>query len=101
MGGLIMSKVLMEMTRFRVGDAGHTIFGPPNGKPLPDTIATIHKAGYEYRHLLAAAPELLDACYKAIELINKARNEGVLEARTVLAAAVSKAHGIRNGKIER
>lgn len=33
---------------------------------------------------------LVDACYKAIELINKPRNEGVFLARAVLAAAITK-----------
>ena len=28
-------------TPWRVGDAGHTIFGPPNGKPSPETVATM------------------------------------------------------------
>ena len=25
--------------KLRVGDAGHTLFGPPNGNPSPETIA--------------------------------------------------------------
>lgn len=43
--------------------------------------------------LIAAAPELLEAAWRAIELINRPRNEGVFEARAILAAAIAKAEG--------
>ncbi len=43
---------------WRVGDAGHTVFGPPNGTPSPQTIASdIRKVGDS--RLIAAAPDLL------------------------------------------
>lgn len=29
---------------WRVGDAGATVFGPPNGNPSPETVATVRKA---------------------------------------------------------
>lgn len=45
------------MSGWRVGDAGHTIFGPNNGAPSPETIATVRKR--ENAPVLAAAPELL------------------------------------------
>lgn len=43
--------------------------------------------------LISAAPDLLEAAWRAIELINKPRNEGVFEARNVLSAAIAKAEG--------
>jgi hypothetical protein len=45
---------------WRVGDAGHTIFGAPNGNPSPEVIATLHKGGYKARHMIASAPEMLE-----------------------------------------
>lgn len=45
---------------WRIGDAGYTVFGPPNGNPSPETVAaTTHKKN---ARLIAAAPELLAAC---------------------------------------
>lgn len=45
---------------WRAGDAGHTVFGPPNGEPSPQTIAGNVRIGADAR-LVAAAPELLAA----------------------------------------
>lgn len=45
---------------WRIGDAGTSIFGPPNGQPSPETIAT----GVRTRAnacLISAAPDLLKA----------------------------------------
>jgi hypothetical protein len=45
--------------RWRVGDAGHTVFGPPNGTPSPEIIASnIRKAN---ARPVAAVPEMLEA----------------------------------------
>ncbi len=33
-------------TAWRVGDAGHTVFGPPNGNPAPEVIATVRKPAH-------------------------------------------------------
>jgi hypothetical protein len=44
---------------WRVGDGGRTIFGPPNGNPSPETIATVTKRCNAA--LIAAAPALLEA----------------------------------------
>lgn len=41
---------------WRVGNAGNAVFGPPNGNPSPETIATVKK--WENASLIAAAPEL-------------------------------------------
>jgi hypothetical protein len=57
---------------WRVGDAGHTVFGPPNGAPAPERVATIHGGTADMAavtrafimkdnaRLIAAAPELLE-----------------------------------------
>lgn len=37
---------------WRVGDAGHTIFGPKNGTPSPETIASVRK-GDNARRIVA------------------------------------------------
>jgi len=42
---------------WRVGDAKVTVFGPPNGNPSPETIASIRKGANAA--LIAAAPDLL------------------------------------------
>ena len=44
---------------WRVGDNGHTVFGPPNGNPSPLTIA--HDLYRPNARLIAAAPEMLEA----------------------------------------
>ena len=52
---------------WRVGDAGHTVFGPPNGKPSPETIARV--LDVRNAPLLAAAPELYAALERLLESI--------------------------------
>ena len=42
---------------WRIGDAGWTVFGPPNGNPSPKTVANV-KSKRDAR-LIAAAPDLL------------------------------------------
>ncbi len=44
---------------WRVGDAGHTVFGPPNGNPSPESIALVRSK--DNARLIAAAPEMLEA----------------------------------------
>ena len=44
---------------WRIGDAGKTVFGPPNGQPSPATVARVtHKAN---ARLVAAAPQMREA----------------------------------------
>ena len=50
---------MQKLESWRVGDAGHTIFGPPNGTPCPEVIATLKSK--KHARLIAAAPELLEA----------------------------------------
>lgn len=44
--------------KWRIGDAGLTVFGPPNGNPSPEVIARCYKR--EHARLIAAAPEMLE-----------------------------------------
>lgn len=46
---------------WRSGDRFNTIFGPPNGNPSPQTIATVFKGHEGNARLLSAAPELLQS----------------------------------------
>lgn len=80
---------------WRVGDAGATIFGPSNGTPTPETIATITHAPIvsdqkkANARLIAAAPCLLDA-------LKHIRDEGTaLPAylRAIAELAIVKAEG--------
>lgn len=59
---------------WRIGDAGHTIFGPNVGNISPVTIATIPHRPYAHENpvnvrLIAAAPELLDQLKAAVDLL--------------------------------
>jgi hypothetical protein len=56
---------------WRVGDAGFTVFGPPNGNPSPETIAhmvTVRKGPANAR-LIASAPDLLAALRETADLL--------------------------------
>ncbi len=44
---------------WRVGDAGYTVFGPPNGNPSPKSIALVRNK--ENARMIAAAPEMYEA----------------------------------------
>ena len=44
---------------WRVGDAGATVFGPPNGNPSPETVANVKRRANAA--LIAAAPDLAAA----------------------------------------
>ena len=57
---------------WRIGDAGNTVFGPPCGLP-PQRVADLSgtKNMHANGHLIAAAPEMLDAledCIIALKL---------------------------------
>lgn len=66
---------MAEMTHtpgpWRVGDAGHTVFGPPNGNPSPKTVA--HSLSRADARLVAAAPEMLAALDMAAKVVRTAR----------------------------
>lgn len=70
---------------WRVGDAGHTIFGPPNGNPSPETIANVRNRVNST--VLAAAPELVNMLKSIIVMLPepmKSHNVTVQEARALL-----------------
>jgi len=53
-----MSEHTTTIGPWRIGDAGTTVFGPPNGNPAPEIVAQSCKKN---ARLIAAAPELLEA----------------------------------------
>lgn len=59
---------------WRIGDAGHTVFGPPNGAPSPMTIAG--KLRREDAKLICAAPQLL-------ALVKQYRQEAISQGADV------------------
>lgn len=75
--------------QWRVGDAGVTIFGPPNGQPAPEVIATVRKKDNAQRIVTAVNPhdELVEALRKI-----RARSEWqmeLLDARRIAAKALA------------
>jgi hypothetical protein len=69
---------------WRIGDAGKTVFGPPNGNPSPETIA-LCKTRANTR-LIASAPELLEVC-KEVILELSAADESYWKLRVVINRA--------------
>lgn len=58
---------------WRVGDAGHTVFGPKTDAISPETIATMGKNNFrENARLIAACPDMLEALKDAEYLLRKA-----------------------------
>lgn len=82
---------------WRVGDAGTTVFGPPNGMPAPDRIASMANRGEHTKpnaHLIAAAPDLLAACEAATLALANIGKPGMLSAaQHTLRAAIARATG--------
>lgn len=60
---------------WRVGDAGHTVFGPPNGQPSPETIATVRDRANA--QVVAAAPEY----EKALQVIREWADREIIASR--------------------
>ena len=88
---------------WRIGDAGTTIFGPSNGQPAPERVASLCKnnAFRANARLIAAAPALLDdheanrddaaAARVALnDYLSTVTNDSRLEAAQLLMAAVSR-----------
>lgn len=84
---------------WRIGDAQNTVFGPPNGNPSPQTIAHLGVIDHEANgRLIAAAPELLEACKLAYESLrtklgNVKKDFSAHVAFAALGSAIHKAEG--------
>ena len=90
---------------WRIGDAGHTVFGPPNGEPAPKIIAGgLTRANA--RRIVAcvnaceginpeAVPDLLQACKAALAYMidDKASDVSGERALSAIRAAIAKAEG--------
>jgi len=79
---------------WRIGDAGATVFGPPNGNPSPQTIAHMGKTDCKANaKLVAAAPDLLHACERALEILDAEPEAcGIHKAhREIIQNAITKA----------
>jgi hypothetical protein len=88
---------------WRIGDAGHTIFGPPNGSPCPEIIA--HGLTKANARLIASAPELLIECQEGLFIarayralcakhgaVPKALNRSIESIAATLARATETPH---------
>ena len=74
---------------WRIGDAGRTVFGAPNGNPSPETVARgLSRAN---ARLIAVAPELLEAARHAVALLERLDYDA--PGRAELAAAIARAEG--------
>jgi hypothetical protein len=80
-------------TPWRIGDAGHTVFGPPNGNPSPTMVAqSVRK---EDAQLIIRA---VNAHEELVELVKGLRSffeEGSHEAK-VIDQAIAKAEGVKS-----
>lgn len=70
-------------TPWRIGDAGHTIFGPPNGNPCPVIIATLAPKGSKSSGETAQNAALIVRAvngYGALERQNEAMRRIIMQA---------------------
>lgn len=74
---------------WRIGDAGHTVFGPKTNRPVPKVIAI--NASREDARLIAVAPELLELVKTVpISEPTKEFDEWLMEAQKAIAKAEGK-----------
>jgi hypothetical protein len=82
---------------WRVGDAKHTIFGPPTENPSPEIIASLGKNFKNNASLIAAALDLLAAAKYVVQWHRECDSgEGEmfgLDFVTTCIAAIAKAEG--------
>ena len=81
---------------WRIGDAGFTVFGPPKPGALAETIAPVKSRANA--RLIAAAPDMLEACRLFIAYDDAAfdyDNAAAIydKARAAARAAIAKATG--------
>lgn len=69
-----MSKSAHTPGPWRIGDAGHTVFGPPNGNPSPETVA--HVSHKKNSSLIAVAPRLLEELEAALDCLEQYHRYG-------------------------
>lgn len=82
--------------RWRSGDMFNTVFGPPNGKPCPEVIATVNKGNPANAWLIAAAPEMLVQLEKSLNVLSKLYNDGInfdVDLIPEIKATIAKAKG--------
>ena len=71
---------------WRIGDAGHTVFDPPNGNPSPETICHLPGRGLDFAYLNSANARLVAAAAGGGVL-------NVLAPRKIIFDAIAKATG--------
>lgn len=83
---------------WRIGDAGRTIFGAPNGTPSPKTVAHVVSTRADAR-TVAAAPEMLEAlrliqaALAEYRLLDVRKRFSLSVAHAAAGAAIAKAEG--------
>jgi hypothetical protein len=76
---------------WRIGDAGFTVFGPPNPGALPETIAPTKSRANA--RLIAAAPELLAALQSILDIEPSGLSNDERRLYALARAAIAKATG--------
>lgn len=81
-------------TPYRVGDAGRTVFGPPNGNPIPETVAHTNRANAAFivsacnnHDALVAALSMLLEAFATNAPRSDSANDAIKQARSALSAA--------------
>jgi len=86
---------------WRTGDRFNTVFGPPNGTPSPQTIATVAKGNEANARLIAAAPELLEQFEQAMIVLEAVNSKGAQDTAFIMKcrAVIAKAKGGGKGQL--